>query len=302
MEKYKCDLCDKNHHFFYRSESPLPPNIYKIVNNDTENRIDSLGDLAYVLDKKRLIIKGSLQISLDFDDGVIEHFVWMNIPLPQFSDNLNNLEAGEEVELEGVIISDLPFFEDLIDSEAKLFMHRSKACGQIKITSENQIKKDQESPISKERLIQISQRINHPELWKDKKTFEDGFKVRFNEILKTAKTDYIEKEKAFVIDISNQREGLLQLIASELLKESSDIGIRLHLSNDDINTDYKNVQIKMDEISKSTGINKVVIDKIETYQKSYALNDKTLFKEIKYIIETVFEENLDELELDIFEV
>ena len=147
----------------------------------------------------------------------------------------------------------------------------------------------------------MMQRINHPELWKKSPIFDNDFKHRFDDITENAKVNFIEQGKFFIIDISNQREVLFQLISSELLINPMNKSFGLHLSNDNTNLNYKDVQIKMEDISKSSGISKIEIDEIETYQKYYSLNVEELYRDIENILTIVFEENIEELELDIFE-
>lgn len=58
----------------------------------------------------------------------------------------------------------------------------------------------------------------------------------------------------------------------------------------------------MSQISEEKQIRAFKWDGIDTYQKQYATNDQQLYIDVKQIAQDVYHENIEDLELDIFEV
>ena len=174
--------------------------------------------------------------------------------------------------------------------------------GTILITTESQVKLDQQKPITKQRFVQIMQRINHPELLKEKKSFNKPFKDRLINIIRTADKQFMCKGKNFLINIYNARETLIQLVSSNLLVNSQIKGIGIHIRNDDTSEDYKAIKKRMSKISKDLDIQELKLDHIETYQKEYAFNEIELTQDIEMVISNVYKQNIEELDIDIYEV
>lgn len=301
MKKYTCEVCDKVHAVYYNSDYPLPDSISEIYNSDQLGRIKKLADTAFIIDNEILVIKGNLQIQTDFSDNLIEHYVWTEIPVETFDEKFEELKMGAQIKLKGKLLSILPFYEKSKNLETTLILDRSNILGRLIIESESQIKSDQESPITKNRFIQMMQRINHPEIWKEKRILNKSFKDRLSDILNKAALEFRFKGRKFVINIENNREILFQLISSELLAFPTNNQIGLHLSNDSANFNYKEIKSRMRDLYKNNSIEKLSLDNIETYQKSYKIDTEQIFLDLILIIENVFEENIDEIELSIFE-
>lgn len=263
-----------------------------------KNEIQTLGDNAFVLKNEILIISGDIIIKTNFSENDIYYRVWVKIGLDEFSENYESLKKGNEVIMNSEVLSEITFI-DLTKGMLAKYKMQNSIFGSIELETECQIKTDQKNPITKDRFIQLMQRINHPELEKEKKKFDLPFKERIKRIIERAKVEYNSRGRNFVIDISNQKEIIIQIISSEMTEKPSIKGIGIHLSNDDSNIDFEIVSKRMSKICWTNSINKLSIDGIETYQKEYKFEDKSLIEDLKLILIGVFEEDIENLELDI---
>lgn len=57
----------------------------------------------------------------------------------------------------------------------------------------------------------------------------------------------------------------------------------------------------MKNLSKSNSIKLIELDRIETYQKNYEFEINQILVDIVSLVKNVFDENLEELDIDIFE-
>lgn len=85
-----------------------------------------------------------------------------------------------------------------------------------------------------------------------------------------------------------------------LTNQKNEIGF--HLSNDEANDNFEDVQDRMVELYDNLKFEKFELDNIETYQKAYEFGDINLFNEVKLICESVYEQNIAELEIGISEM
>lgn len=302
MKKYLCDICKNEHPVYYGSKSPIPQFVTELIKSKDENRLIQLTKTAFiVVDTQKFITQGLLGIDTNFSSEQIHHYPWIEISASDFKEKMELLVSGITIKLKGELISQVPFFKDLHGLLAELTINPDNLIGQIKILSESQAKKDQQRPISKERFIEMMQRINHPELWKGKAVFDKSFRERLSEMIDYATKDYRLKGKNFVIEINNQREKRIQLISSELLVTPSNKGIGIHISNDETNLNYKVIERRMADLCQKILIKKFLWNEIETYQKEYEIENDRLYWDIKQIIQDVYEENVEEMELYIFE-
>ncbi len=304
MEKYKCVICNKKHSLFYSISGGAPHKVIEITrkedDEEEQRRIKKLEGNAYLLDKEYFFISGELSIETLFTENPLIHETWLEFPA---KDYLSQIEANKEkptLTLLGRTASENLLYESTLGLKAMYVLHEGQNVGKIEVISESQLKTDQTNPITKERFIKMMQRIHHPELWKEKTQFEESFEQRLSDILNQAENDFYDKEKQFVIDISNNKEVLFQFIASSILDIKKNGKIGLHLSNDTINDNYKFVENKMKELCRNHMIEKFELDKIATYQKGYNFDANEIFQDIKLLANVVFEENIESLEISIF--
>jgi len=302
MEKYKCHICKKKHSVYYSSTGGIPKFLLEIRMNEELDRIEELSDDFLLIDKEKVIVRGNIMIETNFTENSIFHEAWISIPLYNYLEQIEQTNGKPLLELTGEIASELPFFQNLVGLAAKWSYSEKQGYAKIDIVDESQLRKDQSKPISKDRVIEMMQLIHHPELYKKKKIFEKQFQERFNEILTKAKLEFSAKSKLFLIDISNLKEVLVQLISSEMLSNAENNGIGIHLSNDEANENFTEVQERMSLINKDAKFRRFKLDNIETYQKKYEFGDTKLFDELKLICESIYEQNIDELEIEISEM
>ena len=232
MEKYKCKICNKKHAAYYSTRGGIPRNVLDIHMNEETDRIEELSEYLHIIDQKDVIVKGIITIETNFTEYPITHEAWIEIPAKDYVSQIEESKGNPDLVLFGKIASELPFYQNFVGLEAKWTLDEQNRTGKIIILTEGKLKEDQTNPITELRLMKMMEVIHHPELYKKKKVFNKSFEKRFTEIIKKARTEFSNNEKHFLIDISNLKEVLIQLISSELLSTVSKDEIGIHLSND----------------------------------------------------------------------
>ncbi len=302
MDKYRCNICNKEHTAYYSIDIPPPELLTKLIETNDDKRLYRMDENIYILNNVDLYIKGYVEIETLFSESNIAHFTWMKIPVVDFAKSVEVIKEGHFAHMNGVIATKNPFFNDFQGLEAELTISAENIIGSIAVKSNSQVKMDQAKPIGSARFIEMLQRIHHP----DKKNIDKGdalpFRTRFTQALIDAKTEYTNASKYFFIDISDSSEVIFQLVSSELMKDPTDGGIGLHISNDALNTNYVDIQSKMLSISTTLSIKMIVWDGVETYTKFYQYDDNSILEDVIYIAQQVYDANIEELDIDITEV
>ncbi len=302
MEKYKCEICNKKHAVYYSSTGGIPKSVLDIRLKEETERIEELSEYLHLVDKKHVFVKGIIKIETTFNDYPITHEAWIEIPIKEYVSQIEQAKEKADLELYGTIASVLPFFQNIIGLEAKWVLDKENQFGEIIAQTESQLKEDQQNPITKQRMAKMMEFVHHPELHRTKKQFDRPFNERFVEVINKAKAEFAKKGKFFLIDISNLKEVLFQLISSEMLSTEAKGKIGIHISNDESNENYEIVKKEMSKISTSKMMKEFKLDEIETYQKSYAFTDNVLIEDVIQIIKLVYGEEKEELEIEIHEV
>ena len=85
MDKYKCEICSKNHSFYFGSKGALPLYmVQELMDNPETKRIFKLADELFVVDNEKLIIQGIITIETDFVPEQIYHTIWVEIPFNKY--------------------------------------------------------------------------------------------------------------------------------------------------------------------------------------------------------------------------
>ena len=312
MDRYRCNICNKEHTAYYSIDIPPPDFLTKLIQSKDEKRLYRMDENIYILDKVDLYIKGYIEIETSFSESNIAHFTWMKIPVFQFTKSVEILKQGHAACMTGVIATENPFYSDFQGLKAELTVSPESIIGSIAIKSNSQARIDQSKPINTDRFIEMLQRLHHPDKkdvekdHTDKKNIEKEaalpFRTRFTQALIDAKTEHSNVGRFFFIDISDSSEVIFQLVSSELMKDPTDGGIGLHISNDASNTNYVDIQSKMLSISTTLSIKMIVWDGIETYTKFYQYDDNSILEDVIYIAQQVYDANIEELDIDITEV
>ena len=305
MEKYKCDICGKKHNVFRSIESPLPELISDIPEEERENRIYDMKGI-YIIDKEKLLGNGFILIEMEnLDEPIFYWQVWVQISIKGFQDNLEQLKNGDRVELKGKLLSQIPFYSKSNGLKSKVIIQASNEIEiEVRIDEDSQLKEDQSKPISEKRVIEIMQRLNHYELFKEIKKFDKPFSQRLMDELNFAEKEYIKTEKGFVININSPNTTLFQIVNSNMLesKVGDKKGFGLHLSFDD------SFDESIEEISKFrnqyyfNNFNYHYLDEIPTYQIELEMDKEQIKKLVIQIIQNVYEKNLETVEIDNFEI
>lgn len=305
MEKYKCEICGKKHNVFRGIESPFPDLISDIPEEERENRIYDMKGM-YIIDKEKLLGNGYILIEMEnLDEPIFYWQVWVQISIKDFQNNLEQLKNGERVELNGKLLSQIPFYEKSEGLESKIIIQASNELEiEIRIDEDSQLKEDQSKPISEKRVIEIMQRLNHHELFKKKKEFDKSFSERLIDELNFAEKEYINKEKGFAINISSPNTTLFQIVNSNMLESKDDNkkGFGLHLSFDE------SFDESIEEINKfrnqdySNNFDYHDLDEIPTYQIDLETDKEQIKKLVIQIIKDVYEQEVETIETDNFEI
>lgn len=305
MEKYKCEICGKNHNIFRGIESPLPELIYKIPEEERENRIRYFNDEFCIVDEKWFLGNGYLYINLEnFEEPFFFWKVWTTISTIDYQKNLEKLKNGELVELNGFLQSEIPFYTKSTGLKTKIKMQSNEEMiVEIRIAEESKIREDQSKPITEERLIEIMNMLHHNPKREERQNFDKSFNERLLNELENAEKEYIKNEKDFVINLSTGTV-LFQIVSNKMLEinQVTGRGFGLHLSFDETHEE------SIDEIAKfrskeySKEFEYYLLDEIPTYQIDLGTDKRRLEKLVNQIIIDVYEEELETIETDNFEI
>jgi hypothetical protein len=307
MEKYKCEICGKNHSVYRSIESPIPELISEIPENEHEERIVEFKGL-YVVDRKWILGNGYILIEMESLDEPIYYWqVWVSMSLIDFKNNLEKLTREEPIEVKGKLESHTPFYKKSKDLNVNVIIHVTDELElelEIRVVEESKIKTDQSKPISRERAIEIMQHIHHPELHKPPKVFDKSFHERLNKELDNVKLNYVEKNENFVVSLNAPDCTLFQIIHSNMLESNNnkDFGYGLHLSFDDSFEDSKDEIRRFKKQDYASDFNYHNLDEIPTYQINLQENKARLIELVETIVGEVYQRDIETIDLDAFEV
>lgn len=281
----------------------MPSHVIDILLKEENERLEKINEKFYIIDNKSVIIEGDITLKTQFQEEPIVHSVWIELSLEEFLSQTQEQTSAKnsEIQIKGKLASELPFYEEFVGLEVMYKVKENESVANVEIISQSKLKFDTENPISKSRMIEMMQLINHPEIINGKTSFDKPFKNRLNEIIEKANIEFKLAGKLFVINISNPREVLFQLVSNRMLNNPSKKDIGIHLSNDEFGSEFEIINRKMIAICKSNSFVKLSLDEIETYQKDYEFKDSELAEDIDMILTEVFDENVEIIELDIFE-
>lgn len=304
MDKYKCGICGKRHNIYTRFNGFEPKLLTEIPEKELENRVKEWGDFLYI-DTKYVLRKGYLFIYMEeVEEPYLIFEVWGSISPKEFLSKLEDLKSGKVVEYEGKLESEILFFDNSIGLPINFKMQLSdgEILTDIKVIGECQLKRDQERPITKERLIEFMQKMHHRNLDKERPT--EAFQERLIKILNEAESKYLERNKTFSISVLTNNEVLFQIVNNYLLEESNKdlVGYGIHLPFDqsiEEETNYLN-KFKKSEYSKEFQYQ--YLDEIPTFQKDIGLNKKILIELIEKISKEVYGIEKNEIWFDLEEL
>ena len=163
MNSFKCQICGENHKISKGIEVTQPESILNIPKTEIAKRVKEIQG-SYILDDKIFILNGDIFICKK--EETIPFFnwsVWVSLSLSDFQAQSEKLSKRENVEFSGQLETNLPFYEKTKGLKVKIFINLDYDYAVVKINEESQIKKDQIEKISTERVIELMQKIHHPE-------------------------------------------------------------------------------------------------------------------------------------------
>ncbi len=164
MNKYKCDICSKNHTVFYGIKGHLPEDIKLLIENDDKRILEYQG--MYLLDKSNVLLKGTLQFQTEFIEP-FTYYTWISLPAKEFVEKSESFK--NEMAIKGDLLCNLiPFYNKTkgIKIEATFrSSDKNHESAEIKVIEESKLKTDQETIFSKEKFIKFMNKLHH---WKKK--------------------------------------------------------------------------------------------------------------------------------------
>ncbi len=164
MEEYKCKVCKQNHDIYRGLDIPLPRIMVDMTDQERVERVEAFNRF-YFVDGKSLYASAYLNINLEKHDTPFFFWkVWVLLPHIGFLKILERLSFGEDIELDGMLESDLPYYPDTKNLKSKVLIKSIDDELQIEvlIVEDCQLKEDQIRPITKTRMIEMMQMIHHP--------------------------------------------------------------------------------------------------------------------------------------------
>ena len=305
MEKYKCEICGKNHKVYRSMDIPLPRMISEMSEEEREKRVKEFSGFYYV-DDELLFANGWVNIEVENYEFPFYYWkTWSSISRKKFLDNLEELKTGKVIEFDGKLEEELPFYPNSKDLKTKTLIQATNEgiIVEIQAKEESQLKEDQSKPITEKRMIEIMQMLNHHPDREEQKNFDKPFKQRFLQELENAENEYIANEKDFVINLSTGTV-LFQVISNKMLEINriNERGFGLHLSFDETHDE------SLEEIAKfrNKGYSKEFdyhdLDEIPTYQIDLGTDKERLEDLVIKILVDVYEEEMETIETDNFEI
>ena len=159
---------------------------------------------------------------------------------------------------------------------------------------------DQKNGISKEKIIGWMQDMNHPKP-NEKDSKKESFQVGFEKIIKKAKTDYLAKQKIFIIDVAEGSMLLFQIVSPTILDSvKTEKGFVIYLPFD---TSGEEAKEELERFKKTTYFEVFeldVFDGMPTYYLAFE-DEKKLIKLCAKIIKDVYQVEVEKVEFDIME-
>lgn len=304
MEKYKCEICGKNHTVYRSLKAPLPRLILEIPEKERKRRVKESEPFCS-LDKITFFINGYVNIDLkDHKSPFFYWKVWASISKEDFFKQLDQLRDGKIIQLEGVLENELPFYTSSRGMNVDVLVQGGDEdlIVEFKIKEENELKHDQLNQIGKERVIEIMQTLHHSSIGEEQK-FETPFSDRLRSELLEVEKKYLKKGKDFIINISTEMV-LFQIISNQMLEtnRTTGIGFGIHLSFDESNDeDYDEMTVfKEKDFSKQFDYH--YLEGIPIYQIDLGKDKKHLEELSKKLLIEVYQVDLDTIAIDSFEM
>ena len=273
--------------------------------NERKLRVKTLDEFL-VVDDELLFANGWINIELENHEFPFFYWkTWTSISKDEFSSNLPELEAGKVVKLFGKLEGNLPFYPNSKDLITKTLLQATtdELIVEIIIEEDSLIKEDQTKPITEERMIELMQMLHHHPNRENTRKADVSFKEQLLKELNNSEQKYLKTEKQFFINISSNTV-LFQIVNNTMLENriESEHGFGLHLSFDETISESKEEILKFREQEYSKDFKYYDLDEIPTYQTDLGNNKQKLITLVERIVSDVYQENINEIDVESMEV
>jgi len=304
MEKYLCEICGKKHDIYYGLGAMEPDYILRLSDEERTKRVEKVG-LLLLIDKTFLIVKGTIFIEIKDISKWFSFKVWVRIEIKDFQDRLEEWENETfDNPLLGKLEGELYIYDKTKNLNVKILFPTKEGGSEdviFEVMDENHIMYgDQKNGISKEKIIGWMQDMNHPKP-NEKDSKKESFQVGFEKIIKKAKTDYLAKQKIFIIDVAEGSMLLFQIVSPTILDSvKTEKGFVIYLPFD---TSGEEAKEELERFKKTTYFEVFeldVFDGMPTYYLAFE-DEKKLIKLCAKIIKDVYQVEVEKVEFDIME-
>lgn len=304
MENYKCQICGKKHPVFRGIENPLPAVLRDIPEAEWPGRVLDNDGRLFILDKKYAIISAYIQVfhQADTQSAFFNWQVWVSVDVHEFVSKNALFEENKEVVIAGHLESELFFYDDIVGLEVELHIHPQAAFPTLKATQKSELKEDQDSPISTDRIEALMSRIHHREIYDAPLHFDQSFTTRLLAELKSCKAKY--KKGGFILSVSSPGEVIFQILPARLLENTSrkQQGYGLHLAFDFEDESSLEEFERLKHSAEYTDKNFHEVDGVPIYQMYTGEDHQKLCEVSVYLIEAVFLNDPAQVAIDSFEI
>lgn len=305
MEKYKCNICGKTHPVYQGLDSPFPEVISEMSAAERKRRVVE-ADQFFIVDKEWIFCNGHILIALEgLAEPIFDWQVWAKVDKADFQDKLNQLAKREAVVLSGKLETDLPFYTKFKGLKVKISVPSKNEFGMIfQVEEESQLQEDQARPITNARVIELMQHLHHPERFAEMEKFDRSFLDRLTDELLEVEKKYVKRARNFVVNISKPGLVLFQLISSSMLSanEGKGRGFGLHLAFDDTDEECLAELKRFEQQAYVKDFDCFNFDGIPTAQIDFGRDIDSLIKMVNQIILDVYEEEVETIIVDSFEI
>lgn len=282
----------------------MPRILSDMSEEEKEKRVKEFNGF-YIVDEETLFVNGWVNIEVEnYESPFYYQKTWTSILRDDFLQNLEELKTGKIIEFDGKLEEELPFYQNSKDLKTKTLIQltNEEIIVEIKAQEESKLKEDQSKPITENRMIEIMQMLNHHPKRVERK-FDKSFIQRLRGELKTVEATYIENRKNFAINIGTGTV-LFQIVSNKMLElnPNKERGFGLHLSFDESFDDNVKEIAKFRNKEYSNEFDYHYLDEIPTYQIDLGMDKKRLEKLVKKIVIDIYEEELEIVGLDNFEI
>ena len=301
MEKYKCDICKKNHTIHYGVGHYIPEIVDEILNGKRDEDLRQEGHM-YIIGNEKVLINGTIYVEVKELSTHLYWQVWVDITKEAF---FNAVENKADYRIRGHLTSDSLFYDNMNELVVWLLLGEDKSSTEVIIDDEKHpLYQDQKEGISKERLLELMQRIHHPELHKGTIIPDEPFSERLLKELNLIENEYFKKGENCSINISSPGVILFQIVNRSLLecvKDQND-GFGLHLAFDDSDEEKEEERLRLEKQDYYSAFTFCHLDEVPIYQIDLENDKYQIIALSEKLLKDVYMQDLKTVEIDHFEI